>query len=92
MFEKVDGEWKKSERVGSQLLLHGQDVTRNFVRALLRNKMTAIRDRSTVQVFGYHFNHTVESERPDDPGLDPSFTTSVSLKLSVSADLSSPLS
>src|ERR1019366_4458388 len=49
---------KRSEGSRSrQLLRHGQDVTQDFVRALLRNKMTAIRDRAPVHILGYRFDH-----------------------------------
>ena len=44
-------------RRAAHLLRQGQDVTHDFNRALLRNKMPAIRDRASVHVFGYHFDH-----------------------------------
>jgi hypothetical protein len=54
---KVERRLSVPPSLSGQPLRHGQDVTQDFVRALLRNKMTAIRDRAPVHVFGYRLDH-----------------------------------
>src|SRR5450432_1820235 len=63
---------RRSFRV--HLFRHGQDVAHNFFRALLGDKVTAIRDHFALHVLGHHFDHCARTWSPS-PFVPPSATT-----------------